>query len=85
VINGLDIPQQSGSVVVQAGTAVDPSGQVISAGGRVLAVVGTGDDLAEARSQAYASIGKLELDGAFYRRDIAEQAARIPARQGQGA
>ncbi len=85
VINGLAIPHPSGSVVVQAGTAVDSSGQVISAGGRVLAVVGTGDDLAEARSQAYASISKLELEGAFYRHDIAEQAARIPARQGQGA
>ena len=85
VIDGLDIAQQNGSVVVQAGTAVDASGRVISAGGRVLAVVGTGDDLAEARSQAYASIGKLELDGAFYRRDIAEQAARMPARQAQGA
>ena len=85
VIHGLDIAPQNGSIVVQAGTAVDASGRVIAAGGRVLAVVGTGDDLAAARSQAYAGIGKIELDGAFYRSDIAEQAARTPARQAQGA
>ena len=85
VIHGLDVASQNGSTVVQAGTAVDASGRVISAGGRVLAVVGTGDDLAQARSRAYDSIGKLELDGSFYRRDIAEQAARTPARQTQGA
>ena len=85
VIRGFDIARQNGSVVVQAGTAVDASGRVISAGGRVLAVVGTGDDLAAARSRAYASIAKLELDGAFYRSDIAEQAARMSARQAQGA
>jgi phosphoribosylamine--glycine ligase len=48
-------------------------------------VVGTGDDLAQARSRAYSSIDKLELEGAFYRTDIAERAARMPARQAQGA
>ena len=85
VIHGLDIAPQNGTVVVQAGTAVDAFGREISAGGRVLTVVGIGDDLAAARALAYASIGAIELDGAFYRRDIAEQAARIPARQAQGA
>jgi phosphoribosylamine--glycine ligase len=41
----------------------------------VLAVVGTGDDLQQARAQAYAGISKIELAGSFYRRDIAAAAA----------
>ena len=62
-------------MVVQAGTAVDASGRVISAGGRVLAVVGTGDDLAEARSRAYARIGKSGSTAPSIAHDIAESGA----------
>ncbi len=76
VINGLPAASGSGTVVVQAGTALDADGRVISAGGRVLAVVGTGDDLGDARARAYEGIARIELEGSFYRRDIAERAAR---------
>ncbi|SDT36841.1 phosphoribosylamine--glycine ligase [Friedmanniella luteola] len=64
-----------GSSVVQAGTAVDAEGRVVSSGGRVLAVVGTGDDLAQARERAYARIATCTLEGSFYRTDIAAAAA----------
>jgi phosphoribosylamine--glycine ligase len=49
----------------------------MSAGGRVLNVVGLGSDIEEARERAYESIGKIQLDGSFYRRDIAKAAARL--------
>ncbi len=71
VITGLDSVAATGASVLQAGTAYDGEGRVVSSGGRVLAVVGTGDDLATARTQAYAGIAGIGLDGSFYRRDIA--------------
>ncbi|HEY5820350.1 MAG TPA: phosphoribosylamine--glycine ligase [Propionibacteriaceae bacterium] len=71
VITGLDQAGVNGSLVVHAGTAFDTDGRVVSSGGRVLAVVGTGVDLDSARSHAYASISGIELEGSFYRRDIA--------------
>jgi phosphoribosylamine---glycine ligase len=61
---------------VQAGTAEGADGQVVSSGGRVLTVVGTGPDLTQAREVAYAGIERIALPGSFYRRDIAEAAAR---------
>ena len=74
VIGGLDVAETGGALVVQAGTALDPEGQLISSGGRVLAVVGTGDDLEQARDRAYAGIGRISLEGSFFRSDIAAAA-----------
>ncbi|HYP45400.1 MAG TPA: phosphoribosylamine--glycine ligase [Propionibacteriaceae bacterium] len=73
-ITGLEAAGRNGVRVLHAGTARDQE-QLVSAGGRVLAVVGTGDDLAAARENAYASIGEITLPGSFYRRDIALAAA----------
>ncbi len=78
-IGGLDEVATSGASVVHAGTALDQDGGVVSAGGRVLAVVGTGADLAAAREQAYRGIGSVQLDGGFYRGDIAAAAAGVVA------
>ncbi|WP_072807255.1 phosphoribosylamine--glycine ligase [Rhodococcoides yunnanense] len=55
--------------VLHAGTAVK-DGAVVSAGGRVLSVVGTGADLAAARSDAYAKIDAIRLPGSHFRTDI---------------
>ncbi len=74
VLSGLGGYRQD-SLVVQAGTATDAQGRVVSSGGRVLAVVGTGADLDRARAAAYARIATLELEGSFYRTDIAARAA----------
>jgi len=54
-----------------AGTALDPGGRVRTAGGRVLAVTALGDDLADAREQAYQAAGLVRFGGVHYRRDIA--------------
>ena len=44
-------------------------------GRRRYAVVGTGHDLADARQRAYARIATVQLEGSFYRTDIAASAA----------
>jgi phosphoribosylamine--glycine ligase len=61
--------------VLQAGTTTDDEGRLLSSGGRVLTVVGVGEDLQAAREQAYAQIGRIGLEGSFYRTDIALAAA----------
>lgn len=77
VVDGLDAAGALPDVhVLHAGTAAGPDGAVLSAGGRVLSVVGTGPDLAAARSAAYAGVGRIALAGSHHRTDIAERAAR---------
>jgi phosphoribosylamine--glycine ligase len=64
-----------GDGIFHAGTALNEAGDLVSDGGRLLAVVGTGDDLAQARQAAYAKAGQVQIDGSFYRGDIALRAA----------
>jgi len=59
------------TIIFQAGTRRDPNGEIVTAGGRVLTVVGTGKDLATARSRAYQRLETIGFDGAHYRSDIA--------------
>ncbi|MFZ3268444.1 MAG: phosphoribosylamine--glycine ligase [Mycobacterium sp.] len=61
--------------VLHAGTARRDDGAIVSSGGRVLSVVGTGPDLAAARSAAYAIIGSIRLPGSHFRTDIGLAAA----------
>ena len=70
VITGAD-----GDGVLHAGTRRRDDGAVVSAGGRVLSVVGTGDDLAAARADAYRRLDGVHLAGSHHRTDIAERAA----------
>jgi phosphoribosylamine---glycine ligase len=61
--------------VLHAGTARRDDGAIVSSGGRVLSVVGTGADLATARSAAYDILGSIRLPGSHFRSDIALAAA----------
>jgi phosphoribosylamine--glycine ligase len=61
--------------VLHAGTARREDGAVVSSGGRVLSVVGTGKDLAAARSAAYDLLGSIRLPGSHFRTDIGLAAA----------
>ncbi len=54
-----------------AGVARDAHGRLVTAGGRVLAVTGRGEDLAGARSNAYAGVAELSWPGMQVRTDIA--------------
>jgi phosphoribosylamine--glycine ligase len=68
------IPTIEKSQVFHAGTALNGD-SLLSTGGRVLTVTGTGSDLTEARDRAYRSISQIELEGSFYRSDIALNAS----------
>jgi len=70
VITGSEAPG-----VLHAGTARRDDGAVVSAGGRVLSVVGTGADLAAARTDAYRVMSGIRLPGGHFRTDIALAAA----------
>ncbi len=75
-----DLPESTGSYVLHAGTTIN-DGHVVTSGGRVLNVVGTGQDVAEARKAAYATVAQIRVRGGWYRSDIADLAsehARMP-------
>ena len=61
--------------VLHAGTARRDDGAVVSSGGRVLSVVGTGPDLAAARTAAYGTMASVRLPGSHFRTDIGLAAA----------
>jgi phosphoribosylamine--glycine ligase len=76
VIAGLStIADDPNAWVLHAGTRRVDDGDVVSAGGRVLSIVGTGADLEQARSAAYAALQRITLDNGQYRSDIAAAAA----------
>jgi phosphoribosylamine--glycine ligase len=61
--------------VLHAGTRRREDGAIVSHGGRVLSVVGTGEDLTEARADVYQKVAQVGLAGSHYRKDIALRAA----------
>lgn len=65
-INGID---EAGTVVYHMGTTVS-EGKTVTSGGRVLFVVGRGESLNEARTNALKGVSAIECDNLFYRADI---------------
>ena len=55
--------------------AARDDGAIVSSGGRVLSVVGTGPDLAAARTAAYTLTKSIRLPGSHFRSDIGLAAA----------
>ncbi len=77
VIEGIDDALRvPGAYVLHAGTGTDRGGRLVSTGGRVLNVVGTGADLQAARTVAYQAAERIRMQGGWFRRDIAAEAAR---------
>jgi phosphoribosylamine--glycine ligase len=72
-ITGADL--LDGVEVLHAGTALR-DGRLVTSGGRILSVTALGPDLAAARESAYAAVEQITIDGAHFRTDIAEKAAR---------
>ncbi len=75
-INGVitNIPKIADTKIFHAGTS--QSGEnLLSTGGRVMTVTGIGSDLTQARDRAYRAISQIELNGSFYRSDIALNAS----------
>jgi phosphoribosylamine--glycine ligase len=58
-------------LVFHAGTKSGSDRVVCTDGGRVLAVVGLGQDMAEAREKAYRNVSNIHFEGCYYRKDIA--------------
>lgn len=77
-IEGLDdAAAVEGVRLVHAATASPdaPGGSLIATGGRVLNVVAVAPDFRTARDRAYDAIGRIRLDGAHFRTDIAARVA----------
>jgi phosphoribosylamine--glycine ligase len=74
VIRGLEeAARLPDTKVFHAGTARDGD-KIVTAGGRVLGVTALGRTVAEARDRVYLAVGKIQFDGAQFRRDIAAKA-----------
>ena len=69
-----NLPTIAKTQVFHAGTSQGANG-LVSSGGRVLTITGLGADLTEARDRAYRAISQVELEGSFYRSDIALNAS----------
>jgi len=69
-IKGLDT---SDATIYHMGTA-EKDGKILTSGGRVLMVVGKGNDLNEARTNALDAVKKIACKNLFYRTDIGVKA-----------
>ncbi|HIU63602.1 MAG TPA: phosphoribosylamine--glycine ligase [Candidatus Avacidaminococcus intestinavium] len=75
-INGLEVAQaMPETIVFHAGTKFAQDA-VVNSGGRVLGVTATGENIAEARNNAYAALKKIQFKDMHYRSDIAWRALR---------
>jgi len=75
-MTGLDEANKvEGVKVFHAGTS-SPDGEFYTAGGRVLGVTARAADLQTAVDRAYEACGKIEFEGAHYRKDIAARALK---------
>jgi phosphoribosylamine--glycine ligase len=71
VIRGLDeVARMPNTKVFHAGTA-RAGEDIVTSGGRVLGVTAWGGDLKSAQAAAYAAVGRMQFEGAQFRRDIA--------------
>lgn len=70
VIKGLELLENVD--ICHMGTKVI-NGEYTINGGRVLFVVGSGDNLEQARTNVYNQIKKIDCDSLFYRQDIAKK------------
>jgi phosphoribosylamine--glycine ligase len=70
------LPEGTTGYLLHAGTA-RAGADLVTSGGRVLNAVGSGPDIASARSAAYAVAECVEFRGGWYRRDIAERASAV--------
>jgi phosphoribosylamine--glycine ligase len=76
IITGLAQAQALADVVVfHAGTACQ-DGNVVTSGGRVLGVTALGANVAAAKARAYEAVDRIQFEGAYCRRDIADKAIR---------
>ena len=61
---------KDGYYVFHAGTANGADGSIVTNGGRVLGVTAKGDDLKQARANAYKAVEWVRFENKYYRHDI---------------
>ena len=77
IITGLKEANETENVIVfHAGTA-SRDGDIVTNGGRVLGVTALGNNIADAKANAYRAVDKIKFDGAYCRRDIADKAIKV--------
>ncbi len=64
-----------GVLIFHAGTRFDQARGLVTDGGRVVTAVALGDTVAQARATALSGARQVRFEGAFYRSDIAQEAA----------
>jgi len=70
-ITGFDMfKDKDGYYVFHAGTKFDEDGNIVTNGGRVLGVTAKGNDLKEARANAYKATEWIEFENKYMRHDI---------------
>jgi len=70
-ISGLDhFKDRENYMVFHAGTKFNDQGQIVTNGGRVLGIVAKGNDLKQARLNAYSATTWIEFDNKYMRKDI---------------
>ena len=75
-ITGLDDARRLEDVIVFHAGTKEQDGQIVTGGGRVLGVTALGETIAEAKAAAYEAVDRIEFEGAYCRRDIADKAIR---------
>lgn len=71
-IEGMDeLPDDQ--LVFHSGTKRDEQGRLLTNGGRVLNILGRGQSLKKAISNAYASVEKVSFENAYFRKDIGKK------------
>ncbi|MFH1759583.1 MAG: phosphoribosylglycinamide synthetase C domain-containing protein, partial [bacterium] len=73
-IQGLEKASELPDVIVYHAGTKEENGRVVTNGGRVLGVTGIGDNLHDARKNAYAAVDMISFAGAQYRKDIGVKA-----------
>jgi phosphoribosylamine--glycine ligase len=75
-ITGLEEAGQLEDVALFHAGTKEQNGQIVTSGGRVLGVTALGSTIANAKAQAYKAVEKINFDGAYFRRDIADKAIK---------
>jgi phosphoribosylamine--glycine ligase len=74
-LSGLDAASAVPGVTLAHAATRRDGDTLVATGGRVLNVVAVGADFAEARTRAYEALGRITLEGAQFRTDIAARVA----------
>jgi len=69
-VRGLPSDSAQGQLVFHANTHRDNGGVILTGGGRSFTAVGIGNELLQARAEAYSAAQAVKFDGAWFRKDI---------------